>query len=46
MSVQDLAVEVDKLTRVCDPDDLGFETTEEVAPLEGTIGQERAVSAL
>jgi lon-related putative ATP-dependent protease len=46
MSVKNLLVEPDKLTRVCDSDDLGFETTEEVAPLEGTIGQERAISAL
>ena len=46
MSVQHLEVSVDKLTRLCDPDDLGFDTTEELAPLEGTIGQERAVSAL
>ena len=46
MSIQHLEVSPDKLTRLCDPDDLGFDTTEELAPLEGTIGQERAVSAL
>ena len=39
-------VPADRLTRTCDPDELGFETTDDVAPLEGTIGQERAVSAL
>ena len=46
MGVQHLKVPADKLTRVCNPDDLGFETTERVEPLEGTIGQERAISAL
>ena len=30
----------------CDPNTLGFNTTADVEPLEGTIGQERAVSAL
>ena len=39
-------VPAERLTRVCDPDALGFRTTAEVAPLEGTIGQERAMSAL
>ena len=37
---------VDKLRRVCDPQMLGCETTEEVEPLETIIGQERAVRAL
>jgi lon-related putative ATP-dependent protease len=46
MSVQHLEVPADQLTRVCDPNDLSFETTEEVALLEGTLGQERAVSAI
>ena len=46
MSIKHLEVPEDSLTRTCDPDDLGFKTTDEVAPLEGTIGQERAVSAL
>ena len=46
MSVDHLRVSPYELTRVCDPDDLGFETTSEVPPLEGTIGQERAISAL
>lgn len=35
-----------KLRRVCDPSILGCEKTEEMAPLEGIIGQERAVRAL
>lgn len=46
MSIKHLEVPEDSLTRTCDPDDLGVKTTDEVAPLEGTIGQERAVSAL
>ena len=46
MSIDELRVAPDKLTRVCDAADLGFETTEEVEPLQGTIGQERAIRAL
>ena len=46
MSVQEREVPADKLAVVCNPLDLGFETTDEIGPLEGTIGQERAVSAL
>ena len=36
----------ERLNVRCDPDSLDFETTGEVAPLEGMIGQERALSAL
>ena len=46
MSIQQLKVPIERLTSRCDPDDLGFETSEEVEPLDGTIGQERAISAL
>ena len=46
MSSEKMLVDADILSRVCDPDDLGFETTDDVPPLEDTIGQERAVSAL
>ena len=46
MSVDNLKVPADRLTAVCDPSALGFETTETVTPLKGTIGQERAVRAL
>ena len=46
MSFEHLRVPPEKLTKVCDPDELGFETTQEITPLEGTIGQERAISAL
>jgi lon-related putative ATP-dependent protease len=37
---------VDKLRRICDPQTLDCETTEQMAPLETIIGQERAVRAL
>ena len=37
---------VAKLRRVCDPQMLGYDTTEEMEPLETIIGQERAVRAL
>jgi len=36
----------EKLRRICDPSILPCEKTEEMAPLEGIIGQERAVRAL
>ena len=41
-----LAVPVDRLTTHIDEGKLGFATTKEVGPLEGTIGQERALRAL
>jgi len=31
---------------ICDPEVFGFDTTEEIPPLEGTIGQERALRAI
>jgi lon-related putative ATP-dependent protease len=37
---------VDKLRRICDPQALDFETTEQMTPFEAIIGQERAVRAL
>ena len=46
MSVDHLRVSIEQLAPVCDPDSLGFETTSDLDPLSGTIGQERAVSAL
>jgi lon-related putative ATP-dependent protease len=42
--IQELSPE--KLRRTFDPDSLGIDTTENMKPLEGIIGQERAVSAL
>ena len=46
MSVENLKVPVEHLAPFCDPSTLGFKTTAEVDPLQGTIGQERAISAL
>jgi lon-related putative ATP-dependent protease len=36
----------DDLHRTCDPETLGFETTAEVEPLAGALGQEEAMRAL
>jgi len=36
----------DELTHICDPDSLGFETTADVEPAKGIVGQERALAAL
>ena len=36
----------DELRWVCDPDSLEFETTEEVEPIDGVVGQRHAVDAL
>ena len=41
-----LRVPVDQLTTHVDEAMLGFASTEEVPPLEGTIGQDRALRAL
>ena len=46
MKVEDREVPLERLTQRCDASELGFDTTEEIDPLEGTIGQQRAVSAL
>ena len=46
MDIDFLKVPLERLTSYCDPDSLGFETTAGIAPLEGTVGQDRAVSAL
>jgi hypothetical protein len=46
MTTDGFKVSYDNLAAFCDPDTLGFETTDELSPLEGTIGQERAISAL
>jgi predicted ATP-dependent protease len=39
-------LEASELFRACDPSTLGFETTAEVQPWEGTIGQDDALAAL
>lgn len=36
----------DKLYKVCDYKNFDFETTEELVPLQGIIGQDRAISAI
>ena len=36
----------DELYKCCEPGELGFESTKEITPVPGTIGQERAISAL
>jgi lon-related putative ATP-dependent protease len=41
-----LRIPVDRLTTRIDENELGFTSTREVAPLDGTIGQERALRAL
>ena len=46
MSIDHLKVPPELLNRRCLPHSLSFETTAELEPLEGTIGQERAISAL
>src|SRR5262245_43961699 len=39
-------IPIAKLRWQCDPESLGFGTTDELAPLAGIIGQERAQKAL
>lgn len=37
---------IDELRRTCPPDDLGFGSTSDVAPIDGTVGQQRANDAI
>ena len=46
MAAEYVEVPVDQLRNSCDPAQFKFETTEGVAPLEGTVGQDRGVSAI
>jgi len=46
MSETDCKVPVEKLRWVCDAAQFSFATTDEIANLEGSIGQERAVAAI
>ena len=39
-------VAVEDLYRRCDADQLGFETTADVPPIDGTVGQDRALASL
>ena len=46
MSEKDCQVPAEKLRWVCDPAQFSFKSTEEIAILEGSIGQERALAAI
>ncbi len=46
MAINRLELSADSLNRICHPQELDFKTTEDLEPLESTIGQERALSAL
>ena len=46
VAFSDQKVPLDKLRWRCDPDTLSFDTTDELKPLQGLIGQERAQKAL
>ena len=45
-SARALRVPAKQLRRACDPRQFKFKTTRELEPLDGTVGQARAVSAL
>ena len=40
------SLQAESLYRACDPDQLDFETTAELEPLDGPLGQERAMQAI
>lgn len=44
--IKNFEVPVDKLYKTCDPNQLGFETTEELKACREIVGQKRAVNAL
>ncbi len=44
--MDDLKLQADNLCWCCDPNQFEFETTEDLPPLEGTIGQARALTAI
>jgi len=46
MSISQYEVAIEKLRKVCKPDDLGFNTTEELEHCTDIVGQKRAVDAL
>lgn len=46
MPVEHAEVPVEQLRNYCDPDQLPFESTEEIAALDGTVGQERGIAAI
>ena len=46
MAVKYEELSADQLRHYCDPASLSFNSTEELQPLEGTVGQDRGVSAV
>ena len=46
MEVKYMELTPDQLRNFFDPNEFKFETTEEVSPLKGTVGQDRGVSAI
>lgn len=46
MPLEHTEVPADELRRHCDPSVFPFETTDEIEPLDGTVGQNRGVSAI
>ena len=46
MNIRHLEIPANSLNNRCDPAGLGFQTTDDIAPLDGLIGQDRAVRAL
>jgi lon-related putative ATP-dependent protease len=46
MQIKHAEVPIEELRKVCDPDQFQFETTGEIPPLEGTVGQDRGVNAV
>ena len=46
MAIEDLELSVEELRKTCDPGQFDFETTADLTPLEGIIGQRRGVRAI
>lgn len=46
MEIRNFEVPVEKLYKICDPNKLGFKTTEELKACRDIVGQKRAVNAL
>jgi len=44
--LDDLRLKLDELSWHCDPNQFEFASTEELPPLEGTVGQDRALTAI
>lgn len=44
--IEQLKLSAEQLREICDPNQFAFETTDEIEPLKGTIGQDRGVSAI